>query len=114
MKTFHVGGKPVRIVADPLSKTLYITNVASNTITVVNERSGKILKNISVRNAPTALALDQDTGMLYVTNSENNTLSVIDTKSDKIVDTVHVGIAVDQINSKVYLFSISSGSILMY
>jgi YVTN family beta-propeller protein len=70
---------------DPVSGNVYATLPASNSVAVVNPRTGAIVDPaIPVGTAPDALAVDPDTNELFVANSGSSNVTVIDTTRNTV------------------------------
>jgi YVTN family beta-propeller protein len=76
---------PSGIVFNPFNGNLYVANVGgtadSNTVSVIDGRTNKIIDTIQVGSRPFNIAYDSDNGNVYVTNVASNTVSVISTTS---------------------------------
>ena len=64
----------------------------TGTVSVINLRSGKVVKTIDVGLHPAGMAVSGS--MLYVANSYDDTISVIDTGLKKVVRTISVGVPI--------------------
>ncbi len=92
--TIPVGNDPSGIAYDPASKEMYVSNFASNTVSVINTSSNLIVGNpIPVGKNPEGIAYDPDNMGIYVTISSSNTVSVINTFNNAVVGTIPVGTA---------------------
>jgi YVTN family beta-propeller protein len=69
----------------------YVTNPFSNSVTVIDTASQKIVTTIEVGLRPFGVAITPDGTFAYVTNQNSNSVSVIDTDRKVVVDTVEVG-----------------------
>lgn len=90
LATVATGNVPLDLAEDPGRHTLYVTNIADNTVSVVDtshcnakriDGCGRTAQTVAVGNAPVALANDSQRRSLYVANAGDNTVSVIDTKA---------------------------------
>ena len=91
---------------NPVSNKVYVSNIESNTVSVINETSLEKIKDIQVNPSsiteregfpstiPTNIkfpliasfvAIDPITDLVYVTNTASNTLSIIDGKEDESI-----------------------------
>ncbi len=75
------------IVVDPVDA--YAT---TGTVSVINIRTGKLVKTIAVGLHPAGMAVSGN--MLYVANSYSDTISVIDTDLKQVVQTIDVGVPI--------------------
>ena len=65
------------MAASPLAGTVYVTNFADNTVSVINQFTNKVTATIPVGSAPFGVTVNKVTGRVYVSNSGDNTVSVI-------------------------------------
>ena len=82
-----VGSKPNSIAIG--LGNIYVTNSGSNTISVIDGKTNKVVATIPVGASPHDI-IGSMLGKLYVTNSGSNTISVIDGKTNKVVATIPV------------------------
>ncbi|MCS6926816.1 MAG: YncE family protein, partial [Candidatus Binatia bacterium] len=69
----------------------YITNVLSNSVSVVGTATPTVEATIPVGREPRGIALSPDAAWAYVTNAKDNSVSVIETATNRVVTTVRVG-----------------------
>ena len=72
----------------------YITNLNSNTVTVINTANNNFTATVPVGPGPEGIAVSQDGSRAYVTNinyGSRGTVSVIDTANNKVSATVPIG-----------------------
>src|SRR5205823_4947049 len=88
-----VGSKP-NSIAFGLGN-IYVTNSGSNTISVIDGKTNKVVATIPVGTSPHGVvALDSPVGVfstIYVTNSGSITISVIDGKTNIFVGSILAG-----------------------
>lgn len=78
--TVTVASYPTAIVVSPDSKTVYVTNYESKSITVIDAANNYTIKaTTAVGNNPEYLTLTPNGNILYVSNAGSGTVSVIDT-----------------------------------
>jgi YVTN family beta-propeller protein len=80
---FNVGEDPVSIAVDEDDNIAYVVNRKSNTVSIINGDTLKVL-NVNVREAPYNIAVDEDDNIAYVANTGNDTVSVINRNTKKI------------------------------
>ena len=68
----------------------YISNGASNNVTVVDLRGLRVQAIVPVGKSPTGLATNPKKNEIYVANTESNNISVIDAESNKVVAVIGV------------------------
>lgn len=86
----------------------YITNYASNTVSVIDTREHMVLEHVPVGQMPRGVAVSPDGREVYVANQLSDTISVIRTSDNRVVATILVdkgpyGIAVSPDKQKVYV-----------
>ncbi|MFE2163754.1 YncE family protein [Streptomyces sp. NPDC059447] len=70
---------------------VYIADLHSDTVSVVDAGSGTVVGSVPVGDGPDSVAVSPDGSRVYVTNSAADTVSVIDARTRKVIDTVAVG-----------------------
>ena len=113
-----VGSSPDGAVLDPSNDNVYIANLDSYNVTVVNGSNDKSVVSILIGNSVTALAFDQANGYLYVSSCNPNcpsgptsgrgNISVVDTvtntvKTKTLVGDGPTGVAYDSDNGQIYV-----------
>jgi len=101
--------------ASTRAQNAYITNLVSNTVSVINTATDTVIATIPVGLAPFGVAVSPDGSKVYITH-ENifGTVSVIDTARTTVIATIPVGrlplgVAVKPDGSKVYVASLADG-----
>lgn len=92
-KELTVGVEPQSIAITPDDSKVYVTNMVSGTVSVINTAQQKVVRTIPVGAEPFGCALTPDGTKLYVANFSSDTISVINTSTDQVVRTI-VGIGV--------------------
>ena len=104
-----VGKEPWCVAITPDDDKVYVTNMASGTVSVINASQRQVVKTINVGTEPFGCALTPDGRRLYVANQSSGTVSVIDTtataSSRRSTDVGHKphGIAITADGSRVYV-----------
>ncbi|WP_219835879.1 beta-propeller fold lactonase family protein [Paenibacillus sp. R14(2021)] len=80
------------IVSSPDGERLYIANGDSNTVTIVDAKNRKVVKEIAVGKEPRELALSSDGSTLYVTCRYANSVEWVDIDKGKVLGSVKTGI----------------------
>ncbi len=92
-----LGRIPVEMIPYDLAvsedgKTLYVSNLASKSVSVIDTSAMKVIASIPVGDNPNQMVLSTD-GLLYVACSNDNSVVVVDTKTrsaiEKISTTLH-------------------------
>ena len=91
-----VGGNP-GASAVVSADIVFVTDSASETVSVVNISSGKVVDEIVVGHDPVAIVYDYNNLEIYVVDQGSNQVTVINTQNDSIVATIEVGKSPDAI-----------------
>jgi YVTN family beta-propeller protein len=86
-----VGAHPAHVVTDREGTRAFVTNSGDNSVSVVDLRTGSVVKTIGTGAYPHGLRVSPQGGEAYVANVEDGTLSVIDTASLAEVARIPVG-----------------------
>lgn len=79
--TITTGDQPTGTAYDPLTKSIFVTNSGSNTVSVISSKTNKITKTIRVGGNPSAIIYDPATKQIYVSNQGDSTISKIDAET---------------------------------
>ncbi|MFT5395818.1 MAG: YVTN family beta-propeller protein, partial [Gammaproteobacteria bacterium] len=66
----------------------YITNQGSDSVSVIDTHSNKVIKTIKVGSKPAGVVVSNDSKRVYISNPESHDVSVIDTESLSVIKTV--------------------------
>ena len=107
---------PVGIAVNPNTKKVYVANEYSNTVSVIDTDTDKVVNTISVDVSPYGIDINPLNNRVYVTNRGSNTVSVIDGSIDtKLLDISvgksPVGIAVNPSANWVYVTNLEDGTV---
>jgi YVTN family beta-propeller protein len=88
----HVGKSPKDIASS--ESTIYVANLKSDSVSVIDANSNTKIKDIPVGDIPTAIGINLVTNTTYVANYGNDTVSVIDAnKNNTKIKDIPVGVA---------------------
>ena len=91
----NAGNTPITatITATPVSSGFaYVANNGSNTVSLINTATNKVISEIPVGNSPYGVSVSTDGSEAYVTNYIlNGTVSVIKTATNSVIATIPVG-----------------------
>ncbi|MBI4114263.1 MAG: hypothetical protein HY445_00280 [Candidatus Niyogibacteria bacterium] len=73
--------RPQGIVVDEEKNLIYVTNLGSDTITVIDGATQKPIKKIKVNLAPHNIFLDKKTKKLYVISPPDGSIAIVDTRN---------------------------------
>jgi YVTN family beta-propeller protein len=108
IKRFEGGDSPRAIAVNPATERLYLAT-GMETLTVLGEADGRILKTMTVMNRPERIAIDPRANRIYVANAGAGTLSVIDARTDEIIaqpivaEAMGFGLALDSRYGRLYI-----------
>jgi YVTN family beta-propeller protein len=90
--TITVGQQPTSVAVTPASDAVYITNLGSNTVTVINASLNTVAATIAVGQAPDSVAITPNGEIAFVSNATDNTVSVVSTATKSVTNTFPVGL----------------------
>lgn len=86
-----VGSNPAGLAVLPNGNYIYVANMNSNTVSVINSQNYTIDTTISVEINPWGVTTLPSGDYVYVTNEGSNTISVIRTADNNVVNSILVG-----------------------
>jgi len=97
---------PWGIAYDPSNGYIYVADVGSNTVSVINSATNTVIATIPVGKGPARVTYDPSNGYIYVADVGSNTVSVIN--GTTVIATIPVGsepwgIAYDPSNGYIYV-----------
>lgn len=108
--TIQVGNAPNGISVNPSTGLIYVANSGSNTVSVIDGKTGNVTSTIPVGSHPFDIAADPVTNKIYVTNTFDHSVSVIDGSTNAVEKTMSLGssdepygIGVDSNTDMVYI-----------
>src|SRR2546422_894162 len=75
--TVGAGTSPRSVALNPVTNKIYVANVISNTVTVING-ADNTTTTVSVGNGPQSIAVNPVTNKIYVANGVSANVTVID------------------------------------
>jgi YVTN family beta-propeller protein len=114
--TLSVGSSPVALVVSKKGDFVYVSNISSNTISVIETSTNTVTKTLST-NAPFGLAITPDGNTLYVANQLSpGTVSVLSTGTGSVIQTLAVGnyptgVAITPNGQQVYVTNNADGTV---
>jgi len=109
-------GGAFQIAYDSAKGEIFVPNVLSGTVTIIDDTREAVLANLSVGTDPQAAAYDPTNGAVYVANGGSDNVSVVSDASDQVVATVPVGdnpiaAAWDEAGGSIYVVNANSGNL---
>src|SRR5690242_5060262 len=87
-----VGRVPMAVVVDERTRRVFMANLGSNTVSMLDADSGAVLATIPVAPNPSALAVATAAGRVFVVSDDLITLSGIGSSQPTVVGTGHVSV----------------------
>ena len=79
------------LVMHPIKPLAFISNIASNSVTVINLELNKVIKIIPCGLGAEGIDITPDGMEIWVTNNKANTISIINTETLEVIDTIMTG-----------------------
>jgi YVTN family beta-propeller protein len=121
VRTSAVGRAPTALVVDAHTRRVFVANLGSNTVSMLDATSGAVLATVMVAPHPSALALATTAGRVFavsdaVTPDGGGRVSVLDASSGCRLRTVALGrgthlLAVHERTSRVFVTNASDASV---
>ena len=112
--TVAVGNSPTAIAADPATNQVYVANLGSANVTIINGATNATT-TVAAGTRPTAIAVNPVTNQIYAANSTSNNVTVIDGVTNATT-TVAAGaypyaIAVNPVTNRIYVANNGSNNV---
>lgn len=96
------------IAINPFTDIAVSTNEKSDSVSVIELKTEKVISTISVGKAPVGVAIDKSLNKAVIGNSKDNTISIIDLEMYKVTSTITVGkepngIAIDTFSHRAFV-----------
>lgn len=92
LATFSSGGQmPIRVKFTPNGKEVFVSNARSNSVTVFDAASRKLVATIEVGAVPVGIQMTPDGKRAFVANTNDNKVSVLDVPGRKVLRTFQTG-----------------------
>src|SRR5918912_852862 len=119
--TTTVGRVPIAVVVDARTRHVFVANMGSTTVSMLDAASGTVLGTITVSPHPSTLAVATTAGRVFavsdhVTPDGAGRVSVLDARSGQVLRTVAVGqgehaLAVHEHHGRVFVTNAGDGSV---
>lgn len=114
--TVSVGARPWAVAPDPGTGKVFVTNSASNSVSVVDSRSATVAATVPGFSKPTGLVVDAAAHIAYVTNAGGNSVTLLDTQDNVAIGHIPVGagpygIAVDTAAHMLYVSNFDADTV---
>jgi YVTN family beta-propeller protein len=94
-----VGIRPIAIAFNPVNQLLYVVNMTSRNVSVINLNSGEVIQTLSAGIYPRAIEVNPVNGDVYIVNTGDHSVDVYDVNNLLVTNITGVG---DQPASIVY------------
>jgi YVTN family beta-propeller protein len=106
---------PRDLAYDPVDKKLFVADVYSNTVTVINTTSNTVIDSVPAGSITDGVVYDSSNGDVYAINA-GSPVTVIKASDDHVIGSITVGSnslggVFDPANGEVYVFNQNSGSV---
>lgn len=117
--TITVGTGPYGDLFDPANGYVYVANVFSHSVSVIDPQKNAVIATITepADQTPRELAYDSANGYIYAADVYSNTVSVIDGKTNTLLTTISTGgsitdgVAFNPNNGFIYAVNAGSGAV---
>ncbi|HEY1679834.1 MAG TPA: hypothetical protein VGG04_19110 [Candidatus Sulfotelmatobacter sp.] len=111
-----VGTVPERVAVNQITNRIYVANLNSNNVSVIDGNSDTVIATVSVGNGPSDIGINTVTNMIYVSNSGANTVSVVDGGSNTVVATISglsfpIRVSVNAVTNQVFVVNNNKNSV---
>jgi len=111
-----VGVRPIDIAFNPINDKLYVANLFSDDVTVINTNTENVSTTLAVGTDPLGVGINPITGEIYVANSSDDTVSVFDVTDNLTtiiagVGTTPVSITYHPVNEEIYVVATGSNEV---
>src|SRR5919204_6664871 len=121
VRTSAVGRVPTAVVVDARTRHVFVANLGSKTVSMLDAASGAVLATVAVAHHPSALAVATTAGRVFVVSDDvtldgAGRVSVLDARSGRLLRTVVVGqgehaLAVDERAGRVFVTNAGDASV---
>jgi len=114
--TIVVGIRPLDIAFNPINDQLYVANLFTNDVTVINANTENVSTTLAVGADPLGIGINLNNGDIYVANSSDDSVSVFDSSDNLVTTIVGVGttpasITYHPVNNEMYVVSTGSNNV---
>ena len=113
----HPSGIAIATSQDNKTKTVYVTNKGSNSVSIIDGITNMVKKVLQVGQEPSDIDINSNTKKLYVSNSLSNSISVIDIGKEEVEYTIDsigkspIKLAVDDNKDLIYVINNGSNNV---
>src|SRR5439155_3441202 len=89
--TALVGKAPFALGVDTTTKRVFVANLAGNTVSVLDDDTGALLRTVPVGTAPSDVEVDDANSHVFIANTGSDTVSVLDDQTGRVLRVIPVG-----------------------
>jgi YVTN family beta-propeller protein len=102
------GPLPQGVALDAQTGRVFVSNWGDNTASMIEARSGRLLRTVRVGTMPLQVAVDAQTGRVFIPNNGTNTVSMLDARTGAVLRAITVGMhpakaVVDERTDRVFI-----------
>jgi len=114
--TIPVGTVPMYVAVNQTTNLIYVSNLNSNNVSVIDGVTNTVVATVPVGNSPEILDVNPITNMVYVANSEGNSVSVIDGSTNTVIATIAnmsdpFGVTVNSITNQIFVSNLNGNNV---
>jgi len=113
-----VGTVPKFVAVNQVTNRVYVSNLLSNNVSVIDGSTNQVIATVPVGNSPEVLEVNSGINMIYVANVGSGTVSVVDGASNTVTATIllgsssaPIGVAVDSTRNLIYAANSGLGTV---
>lgn len=111
-----VGSVPKFVAVNQVTNRIYVSNLNSNNVSVIDGSTNVVVATVVVGTAPEVLDVNSTTNMVYVANLEGNSVSVIDGDTNTVLATIGglsgpFGVAVNSITNQIFVSNLNTSTV---
>jgi YVTN family beta-propeller protein len=111
--TIEVGDTPRAIEYNPSNENIYVANLISKSVSVIDSSTNTVIETISIQDHPIIMEYNPSNENIYITLPNSNSVSVIDSSTNTVIETIEVGegpfaIEYNPSNENVYTVNVGS------
>jgi YVTN family beta-propeller protein len=114
--SIQVGTVPKFVAVNQNTNRIYVSNLNSNNVSVIDGATNQVVATVPVGNSPEVVDVNSATNMVYVANIGDNTVSVIDGNTNKLSATITglfgpFGVAVNSTTNQIFVSNNNTGNV---
>jgi YVTN family beta-propeller protein len=86
-----VGGRPVAIAFHPGNGFLYVANMTSRNITVIDSATEQVITTFAVGDTPRSIAINPVNGDIYIANAGDHSITIYNQQHNLVTTVQHAG-----------------------